>query len=224
MPQQRRFRRLGSATAVSAGAAALVFLGAPAASAQAAAPRECAKGTDPASTLENWKCQWDNWTDGLKPKPSPTPTPKPSKPTTKPKPPAAKPKPKPTKDRPAAPPRTTVSVPGGAAGAGGGVTELSRPGAQPYSPGAPSAGSLALPTPQVAGAPGAAATTANQTAAPQMRLVSPVAAAEPQRRGMLLWVAAAAAAAGAAAALQISVVSRGFARRSHGRTRSWSRR
>ncbi|MFC0041062.1 hypothetical protein [Actinomadura rayongensis] len=199
MPQRPRFRRLGSAAAISAGAAALVLAGAPAASAQtAAAPRRCVKGTDPASTLENWKCQWEKWRDGLPkptaPKPSKKPARKPAakKPVAKHKPkPKAAPKPKPKK-----------------APSGGGVTALSDP--VPYGTDAPV---TTPPVPQVANRPTDAVTTSAGTAvAPQTRLVSPVAAAEPQE-GRMLWVAAAAGAAGAVGTLQLTVAGRAVSRR-----------
>src|SRR5688500_10469567 len=80
--RRQRFRRFGSTTtAVSAGAMVLVFLGAPAAYAgTAAAPKPCKKGTDPQSTLENWKCQLGNLRESLTPKkPQTTPKPTPSK-------------------------------------------------------------------------------------------------------------------------------------------------
>ncbi|MBW8483365.1 hypothetical protein [Actinomadura parmotrematis] len=217
MPQQRRrFRRFGTtATAVSAGTLALVFLGAPPVyAASAAAPKTCAKGTDPATTIENWKCQWNNWQDSVKPKPTPTPTPKPAPSKT------AKPvktvKPKPVKRT--APKGgsggTRVSVPSGASLSSGATAQSVSGGLSPYVANPQTAPQLpgVLPAPQVAAGPGSAQqTTALLAAAPQTRLMSPVSATERQNR-QTLWVAAASAAAGAAAALNLSVLGRRLGR------------
>ncbi|MGI5169434.1 hypothetical protein ACQEU3_34305 [Spirillospora sp. CA-253888] len=214
MPQQRRFRRLGSAsTAVSAGALVLVFLGAPAAYAQsAAAPQKCKKGVDPATTIDNWKCQLGNWRDSLTPKP--TPTPKPTKPTPKPskKPPLDKGsggkerKSGGGKKGGGAP---SVSAPTGSLPSGGGATTMNRPeGLQPYAPnGGQNGANLPglLPTPQVAADPSAYQAPAGT--APQTRLISPVAATE-HDQNQILWVAAASGAAGAVLALNLSVLGR----------------
>ncbi|WP_155884900.1 hypothetical protein [Actinomadura flavalba] len=211
MPQQRRFRRLGTATAVPAGVVALVFLGAP--SAQAAAPAECKKGTDPASTIDNWKCQWKNFEEGLKPKPSPTPKPPVKKPVAKPAKPPKKAPAKAPKSRPVAKPKApSAQVPTGTIPApqpppSGGVTTMSRTVAQPYTP---TPGTGILPAPQVATDPN---TLPDATATvPQTRLISQVAAAEPAN-GEMLWVATAAAAAGAVGALQLMVIGRATRRR-----------
>ncbi|GAA1591361.1 hypothetical protein GCM10009678_87000 [Actinomadura kijaniata] len=205
MPQQRRFRRLGSATAVSAGTLALVFLGAPAAHAGTAGTTQCKKGTDPASTIENWKCQWKNWQDSLKPKPKPTP-----KPTPKPKP-STKPPAKVDKDKSRPKPRDgapKVRVPQGNPSAPGGAAPMNQPeGLRPYKPGdAPAPANLpgVLPTPQVAD-PGAF--PAPSGAVPQTRLISPVAAADHDSTEMV-WVAAAAGAAGAMLGVNLSAVGR----------------
>ncbi|WP_030167747.1 hypothetical protein [Spirillospora albida] len=216
MPQQhasgsagRRLVRLGSAgTAVSAGALVLLIAGAPAAD----AAQECKKGTDPASTLENWKCQLDNIRKELEPKPAPTPTPKPNPGPTKPAddgesrtdPVKEKPKPKPK------------PVTGGGSGGGGALPPASGPsamsgpeGLRPYSGATPStAPGLpgVLPTPEVAG-PNAAPASGGGAVVPQTRLIAPVAATR-HENGEMLWVAAAAAAAGAVGALHLSVLGR----------------
>jgi hypothetical protein len=202
MPQQqRRGKRLGSATAVSvgvsAGALVLVALSAPPASAApAAAP--CPEGTDPASTIENWKCQLDNIREGLEPKePVTSPTPKPSQTSAPPK-----KEPRPAPKAPARKPRTPSGDGGGPAGqAPPGVSPQTAPGGlRPYSPGsAPDLPGL-LPAPRVAGGP--------DTTMPQTRLTAPVAASERQSAQATLWVAAAAGAAGAVGAVNISVLGR----------------
>ncbi|MEW2360107.1 hypothetical protein [Spirillospora sp. NPDC029432] len=104
MPQQR-LKRLGSATAVSAGGAlVLVALSAPPAAAAGRAAAPCPKGTDPASTIDNWKCQLDNIREGLEPKKPATPAPSPTK-TAKPPKKETGSKPAPSKRRPKAPER-----------------------------------------------------------------------------------------------------------------------
>ncbi|MFG2001316.1 hypothetical protein ACGFNU_19425 [Spirillospora sp. NPDC048911] len=209
--RRRRFRRFGSATtAVSAGALVLVFLGAPAAYAgTATASKPCKKGTDPQSTLENWKCQLGNLRESLTPKkPQTTPKPTPSK-----KPPLKKSSSgKSTKSSKGS---QAPSKSGGSGGVqpqqGSGPVTLSRPGSvRPYSPSVPTA-SLpgVLPTPEVAADPRA---YLQQPGTPQTRLISPVAASGRQD-DEVMWVAAAAAAAGAVGALNLSVLGRRLRRR-----------
>ncbi|MFI0353659.1 hypothetical protein [Actinomadura sp. 9N407] len=211
MPQQqRRMRRFGSATGVSvgvsAGALVLVALSAPPAAAATAA-KPCPEGTDPASTIDNWKCQLDNIREDLEPKPTPSPTP--TRPVVK------KPPKKETGSTPKAPARKpkAPSRDGGANGPGGqlppsAVAPQSAPGGlKPYSPGSapdlPGVPGL-LPAPEVAGSPAAYDGTM-----PQTRLTTPVAASERQDApAITLWVAAAAGAAGAVGAVNISVLGR----------------
>ncbi|MFC5187384.1 hypothetical protein [Actinomadura harenae] len=230
MPQQRRLRRIGSAaTAVSATALVMTVFGSPAAhagtsasaAAAAAAARPCKKGTDPASTLENWKCQLDNLRDRVDHHNTPSPTPTPTK-----------------------KPGTSVKGPGGngagdhdngGGGGGGGKTPKGGDGGggpkvtvptgnapslmndrppQPLTAAAPDGRETnltgLLPTPQVAGPDGAPAAGA---LLPQTHLVSPVAASEPTGGGQMVWVAGSAAVIGAAAALNLSHIARTMRRR-----------
>ncbi|MCP2341481.1 hypothetical protein [Actinomadura rupiterrae] len=222
MPQQRRFVRLGSAaTAVSATALVITAFGAPAASAEAAsasAAKPCKKGTDPKSTVENWKCQLDNLRDRFDHHNTPSPTPTKSH----------------DKDinRPGgdgtggggdkngnggggdkAPnngnggPRTSVP-------SGNGPTLMDNQAPQPFPSGTPNGQQPnvpgLLPAPQVAG-PGAQPVGSQPV--PQTHLVSPVAASERTEGGQMLWVAGAAAVVGAAAALNLSHIGRQIRRR-----------
>ncbi|GAA3978295.1 hypothetical protein GCM10023085_70910 [Actinomadura viridis] len=218
MPQQQRrlaqhgprsrLGRIGAASALSAGALTLMALSAPPAA--AAAPRPCPKGTDPASTIDNWKCQLDNIRDGLEPKdpaPSPAPAPAPTK----------KPPKKTPETSPAKPPRRKADPPSGKdRGAPGRqvapppMSPQSRPySVQPYSTGgAPQLPGL-LPAPQVAGPQGAA----QGGPMPRTRLTAPVAASERQDAPATLWVAAAAGAAGMVGAFNISFLGRDLRRR-----------
>ena len=207
MPQQQRrpgrHRGLLAASMVSTGAIALVVLNAP--PAQAAAPRPCPKGTDPASTIENWKCQLDNIRRNFEPEqPTPTPAPSPTKTAQPPssKPGASKPKPKASKRgsgsarsgsrsaRRAVPQPPPVPVP---------HTAVSRPYPADDAPEIPGA----LPAPEIAADPHTATGPATPT-----RLTAPAAASRRQGSPMTLWVAAAAGAAGAVGALNISVLGR----------------
>ncbi|KAB2348923.1 hypothetical protein [Actinomadura rudentiformis] len=211
---RRRFRRFGSTTtAVSAGALVLVFLGAPAAYAgTAAAPKTCKKGTDPKSTIENWKCQLGNWRESLTPK-KPQTTPKPS--------PSKKPPLKPDSSGKGGKSSKGSGSPGKSGGdsgnsgqgqQGSGPATLSQPGSvRPYTPSANTTPNLpgVLPTPEVAADPRA---YMQQPGTPQTRLISPVAASERQD-GEVMWVAAAAGAAGAVGALNLSVLGRRLRRR-----------
>ncbi|WP_433338394.1 hypothetical protein [Spirillospora sp. CA-294931] len=218
MPSNRHLMRLGTAsTAVSAGALALVFLGAPAANAQAAAaPKPCKKGTDPASTIDNWKCQFDNWRESLNPK----------KPATQ-KPPAKKPPAKNTGGGEAKPAKPAKGkVPSGKSG--GSAPRVSVPsgslapqtapeGLRPYTPDTGAAPRLpgVLPTPEIAADPSAYLPPAGDGTGvrPQTRIMSPVAASEPSGgQTTTLWVAAAAGAAGAVGALNLSVAGRSLRR------------
>ncbi|XVQ07783.1 hypothetical protein ACQP1W_35110 [Spirillospora sp. CA-255316] len=215
MPQQQRRpdrpRRLLAASVVSTGAMALVVLTAPQAAA-AGAPKPCPKGTDPASTIDNWKCQLDNIREGLQPKqPDPTPSPAPS-PTKSRKPPQKKP----GTAKPEAPGRGSGSS--GGHGAGRQAAPPAPPGpvphtgeSRPFTTGdAPEIPGM-LPAPQVATGPQGDAGPATPT-----RLTTPVAASERQSDPTTLWVAAAAGAAGAVGALNLSVLGRTL-RRARGR-------
>ncbi|MEV5831600.1 hypothetical protein AB0L25_39165 [Spirillospora sp. NPDC052242] len=196
----RRLVRAGTASAaVSAGALALLFT-APAAHA-AAAPEVCKEGTDPASTIENWKCRLGNIRESLAPgTPSPSPTPppsssapaKPSEPSEEPEEPAPEPE-----------PERSEAAGGGAGGAPPPVLEApvgdAPPAADVEVPAPEPAGGV-LPAPEIAPEPVAAAR-------PQTRLVAPVAATGEQT-DRAVWVAAAAASAGAVAAVHLSVAGR----------------
>ncbi|MBO2449890.1 hypothetical protein J4573_22500 [Actinomadura barringtoniae] len=214
MPREharRRFRRLGSAsTAVSAGALVLLFMGAPAAYAESSAvEQKCKKGTDPASTIENWKCNLGNLREKLTPKkPAATPKPTPSK-----KPPLKKGSS--SDDGSSKTPKKSSGSSGGGgtgtlpSGGSGGATTLNAPGSvQPYSGKVPTTTPNlpgVLPTPQVAADPSAYQRTSS---APQTRLVSSAEATPPRNDLQIVWVAAAAGAAGAVGALNISVLGR----------------
>ncbi|WP_026413015.1 hypothetical protein [Actinomadura oligospora] len=229
MPQQRRLRRIGSAaTAVSATALVVTVLGSPAAYAgtattTATAARTCKKGTDPKSTLENWKCQLDDLRDRIDHHNTPSPTPTRSK-----------------------PPAKTVKSPGGdgkgdnsgggngerdkapqgngGGGDGGGPrvnvptgngpSLMSDQAPQPFPAAAPNGRQSnltgLLPAPQVAGPDGV---QPGGAPVPQTRLVSPVAASEPTKGGQMIWVAGSAAVIGAAAALNLSHIARQMRRR-----------
>ncbi|TDD59681.1 hypothetical protein [Actinomadura rubrisoli] len=210
MPQ--RLRRLGSASAaVSAGALVLV-LGAPSADA-AASGRPCKKGTDPASTIENWKCNLGNLRDAINPpkSPAPKPAPKPAKHTKK-----TSPKKNAGGGKSTSPSRGSRApsgTPGGGGGSGGApATMTGAGGLQPYKGTAPSGLPGVLPSPEVAADPNGYLPQSGTAPVPQTRLISPVAASQHQG-GQTAWVAAAAGAAGAVAALNISVVGRGLRRR-----------
>ncbi|TMQ81479.1 hypothetical protein ETD83_41440, partial [Actinomadura soli] len=60
-----RLRRLGSASAAITAGALVLLLPAPAA--DAATTDTCKKGTDPASTIENWTCNLGNLREALLP-------------------------------------------------------------------------------------------------------------------------------------------------------------
>ncbi|MWA00448.1 hypothetical protein F8568_008680 [Actinomadura sp. LD22] len=219
MPQ--RLRRLGTASAaVSAGALVLVL----AAPAGEAAAETCKKGTDPASTIENWKCNLGNLRKALTPTPTPTPKPTPTEQTKKP---AAPKAPKKTK-APARSGRSSGSGGSGGSGsapsggAGGGASAMTGgEGLKPYDGKAPLPSSGlpgVLPTPEIAADPNAYRAAPGTAAMPQTRLISPVASSE--RDGdQMLWVAAAAGAAGAVAALNISVAGRSLRRSAAARRR-----
>ncbi|MEV5574386.1 hypothetical protein AB0L06_30500 [Spirillospora sp. NPDC052269] len=221
MPQQRRLRRIGSAaTAVSATALVMTVLGSPAAyagTAAASAAKPCVKGTDPKSTLENWKCQLDHLRDRVDHHNTPSPTPTKSK----------------TPDK-------AVNGPGGdgtgdhsGGGNGGGKTPQGNGGGpkvnvptgsgpslmsdqapQPFPETAPNGRQTnlpgLLPAPQVAGPDGA---LPGGAPLPQTHLVSPVAASEQTEGGQMIWVAGSAAVIGAAAALNLSHIARQMRRR-----------
>ncbi|MEV4258596.1 hypothetical protein AB0J52_36025, partial [Spirillospora sp. NPDC049652] len=216
MPQQRRLRRIGSAaTAVSATALVMTVLGAPAAFAgttAASAAKPCKKGTDPATTLDNWKCQLDNLRDRVDhhntPSPSPTKTKAPAKPGKK-----------PAGDgsgdhgggkggggggKGGGAPGNTGGGPRVSVPSGSGPSVMSDQAPQPFATAAPTGSQSNLPgllPPQVAGPdtvqPGAAPV-------PQTRLVAPVAASERTEGDRMLWVAGSAAVVGAGAARNIS--------------------
>ncbi|TDD35403.1 hypothetical protein E1287_14075 [Actinomadura sp. KC06] len=200
-----RLRRLGSASAaVTAGALVLLL---PAPAADAAAAETCKKGTDPASTIENWTCNLGNLREALLPtSPSPKPEPTPPKAPEKP----AKPAPG-SGNKGAEPPE---KAPGKAPSAPGGEVSFGPSGSReftPYAGGPPPESSLppgTLPAPELATAPNGHGTDAQ----PQTRLVSPVAASG-NDSGQMLWVAAAAGAAGAVAALNLNVAARALRRR-----------
>ncbi|GAA4156254.1 hypothetical protein [Actinomadura keratinilytica] len=216
MHRQRRLARIG---AVSAGTAALVLLGGAQAvhAHAAAAPAPCPKGTDPASTLDNWKCQLDNLRESLTPKQptaSPAPSPAPSKAKPAPK---ATPTPKPSGSGGSGGGKRTASRPGtaggsrsGGTGAGTGTRSVPAPltapgGVRPYSPSTTADLPGLLPSPQVADA-------ASGVVVPNTRLVSPAAASARDEGATMEWLAAASGAAGAAAALNVSVLARRFRR------------
>ncbi|MFC4909424.1 hypothetical protein [Actinomadura gamaensis] len=226
MPQQQRFLRLGSAaTAVSATALVMAAFGAPAASAETAgatSAKPCKKGTDPKSTIDNWKCQLDNLRDHFDHHNTPSPTPTKSH----------------DKDGDApggdgngsgggkkddggggkAPkgggngngggPRTSVPT-------GNGPTLMDDQAPRPFSSSTPTGQQQnftgLLPAPQVAGPNGVP--QAGGQPVPQTHLVSPVAASERTGDGQMLWVAGAAAVVGAAAALNLSHIGRQIRRR-----------
>lgn len=211
--RRQRFRRLGSTTAVSAGALTLVFFGAPPAYAGTAAPQPCAKGVDPATTIENWKCQLGNLRESVMPSKTPAPSPSPSKK------PALKPstsgKSGKTSSGSAPKSRSTGGGGGGQTSSGNGPSALSRPGSvQPYTDVPSAAPNLpgVLPTPEIAADPRAYLQRPAGGATPQTRLISPVASSE-RDDAQMAWVAAAAAAAGAVGALNLSVLGRGIRRR-----------
>lgn len=213
MPQ--RLRRVGTASAaVSAGVLVLV-LATPAQA--AAAPRECPKGVDPESTIENWKCNLANLGDALAPKtPTPTPTPKPTR-SKAPK--ASSPSKKAVKQtskaRAAKPrKRSSPSRRGPVAGAPPAPSTMTDPGSVRRPQDAPPSGSDlpdVLP-PDIAVDPAADRNAGGTAALPQTRLVSP-AAASPQSEIPLLLVAAAAGAAGAVGGLNVNVAARALRRR-----------
>ncbi|QKG19449.1 hypothetical protein [Actinomadura verrucosospora] len=215
MPQ--RLRRLGTASAAVSAGALVLLLAAPASE---AAADTCKKGTDPASTIENWKCNLGNLRKSLTPTPTPTPKPTPTEQTRKPAAPKA-PAPKKTK----APARGSGGS-GGAgslpSGAGGGPTAMTGgAGLKPYDGKAPAPSSGlpgVLPTPEIAADPNAYRTLPGAATVPQTRLISPVASSR-HESGQMLWVAAAAGAAGAVAALNISVAGRSLRRSAAARRR-----
>ncbi|MFI0368626.1 hypothetical protein ACH35V_12145 [Actinomadura sp. 1N219] len=203
-----RLRRLGSASAaVTAGALVLLL---PAPAADAAAADTCKKGTDPASTIENWTCNLGNLREALLPT-SPAPKPEPTPPKTPDKP--DKPAPGSGNKGAKAPekaPREAPAAPGGQVSFGpSGSREFT-----PYAGGPPPESSLppgTLPAPELATAPDAHGPPGT-AAGPQTRLVSPVAASGSDS-GQMLWVAAAAGAAGAVAALNLNIAARALRRR-----------
>jgi hypothetical protein len=207
MPQ--RLRRLGSASAAVSAGALVLLLAAPAG--EAAAAETCKKGTDPASTIENWKCNLGNLRKALTPTPTPTPTPS-AKPST--------PAKKPSAPKSTAPKKTKAPARGSGGGhsappvqgtSGGAPTTMTGgAGLKPYDGKAPSIGADlpgVLPTPEIAADPNAYRTAAGTAAVPQTRLISAVASSD-DGDGQMLWVAAAAGVAGAVAALNISVAGR----------------
>jgi hypothetical protein len=198
MRHQGRFRRFGQVTTVvSATTIALVVLGGPSAYAEG----QCKKGTDPKTTLENWKCQWDGLWKPKKPATPPKKPATPAKPNKPNKP--AKPKAKALKAPPAR--RGGASTPAIPQVPAGSTSTASRPGGlQPYNPNsAPELPGL-LPAPQVAGD----ATAYDRSAPlPETHLISPVAATQPAGKQML-WVAIAAATAGAVGTMNLTVLSR----------------
>ncbi|GGV35350.1 hypothetical protein GCM10010182_69230 [Actinomadura cremea] len=227
----RRLARAGTASAaVSAGALTLLFT-APAVHAAGAA-EVCEKGTDPASTIENWKCELGNIREALTSgEPSPGPSAPPSSAPAKPSEPADEPE----KPAPAPEPERSGTEEGGGGGgsdggsdgAGGapppepegltGEAPAALTGAE--APAVPEPPGDVLPSPEVAPEPVAAPE-------PQTRLVAPVSATG-ERTDRAVWVAAAAASAGAVAALHLSVagrVMRGRHAPAAARTRARTRR
>ncbi|MFD0690401.1 hypothetical protein [Actinomadura fibrosa] len=210
MPQQ--LLRLGSASAAVSAGALVLLLAAPAADA-AASERPCAKGTDPASTIENWKCNLGNLREALTPKtPTPSPSTKPTKQTK-----AAPKKSSPSKAA-KAPAKTSAGsrapsgTPSGGGAGGAPSTMTGGQGLKPYKGTSPSGLTGVLPTPEIATDPNGYLAAGT----PQTRLISPVAASQRQDDQMA-WVAAAAGAAGAVAALNLSVAGRSLRRRAGGR-------
>ncbi|MGP4028616.1 hypothetical protein [Actinomadura sp. 3N407] len=212
MPQ--RLRRVGTASAAVSAGALVLLLSAPAAE---AAPAEvCKKGVDPETTIEDWKCNLGNIREALTPK-TPTPTPKPTQSkTVQKKTTPSKSSGNRTSTAPAKKTRKPSSAPGGGAAAPP-ATMTDSQGLRPYTdkppstaPGLPGV----LPTPEIAADPNAYRNLpAGTVAMPQTRLVSPVAASQPDDSRHLLLVAAAAGAAGAAGALNLSVAGRTLRRR-----------
>ncbi|MFC4049604.1 hypothetical protein ACFOY4_07920 [Actinomadura syzygii] len=204
MPQ--RLVRLGSASAaVSAGAIVLVISAGPA---DAAAAEICKKGTDPASTIENWKCNLGNLREAILPKSPAAPTPAPTKP--------AGPAPQKTsKTTPHKLPARTPPRRAAPRGAPAPSTMTDARGLRPYGGAAPPSRSLVPPgvPPGVLPSPEVADPDVYQTSGtPRTRLISPVAATEGDT-ARTPWVAAAAGAAGAVAALHLSVAGRTLRRR-----------
>jgi hypothetical protein len=211
MPQ--RLRRLGTASAAVSAGALVLLLAAPAS--EAAAADTCKKGTDPASTIENWKCNLGNLRKSLTPTPTPTPTPtEQTKKKVAPKTSAPK-----TSKAPARGSGGAASTPSGQ-GAGSGPSAMTGgAGLKPYDDKAPSLTSGlpgVLPTPEIAADPNAYQGTPG--AVPQTRLIAPVASSQ-HENDQMLWVAAAAGAAGAVAALNISVAGRSLRRSAAARRR-----
>ncbi|MFI0408523.1 hypothetical protein [Actinomadura sp. 3N508] len=218
-----RLRRLGSASAAVTAGALVLLLPASAADASGRAgtgtAETCKKGTDPASTIENWACNLGNLREAILPS-SPDPKPEPAPPKTPDKP-AEPAKPAPGSggkgaEPPAKAPRKAPSAPGGEVPFGpfGPSGPSGSAGFAPYAAGPPSDPALppgALPVPELATGPGAQAPRVT-AAQPQTRLVSPVAASGDDS-GQMLWVAAAAGAAGAVAALNLNVAARTLRRR-----------
>lgn len=201
MPQQRRFRRLGSTSAaVSLGALTLVITGAGPAGADTT--KGCARGADPITTLKNVPCRLENITgdtleitgditSGITDDDS---DPQPAGPQKKPTRPQAAPRgstpPKPVTRR-----ETPFTVTG--------VRTIRLPRPDGALPASQAGVSRLLPQPHVAAAP----PSAGPQPAAANRLVAPMSATDPQQT-RLLAVAAAAGLAGAMGALNLSVAGR----------------
>lgn len=198
-------RRIGRTSALaSAGALSLVLLSAP----PAYAEKKCADGTDPATTIDNWKCQLDNLRERLE-QPTPTPAPDPGEDRSDEpaKDPVKKPVKKPVAKRPKAPAVTRPAPV--AAPSGDDVPAPQSAANRPYDAAVPDVTGL-LPDPQVAALP-----PASGAPLPQARLVAQV-GETPGQPGTVPLVAAAAGLAGAAAALNLSVAGRRRAARRTG--------
>lgn len=222
MPQQRRLRRIGSAaTAVSATALVITVLGAPAAYAgtvTASSAKPCPKGTDPASTVNNWKCQLDNLRDRFDhhntPSPTPTKTKAPSKSVKAPGGDGTNDGSGGGNNSGKTPKGTTGGGPKANVPSGNGPSLMNDQALEPFPSSAPDGRQSdlpgVLPAPQVAGPNGA---RPGGTPVPQTHLVSPVAASERTGGGQMVWVAGSAAVIGAAAALNINHIGRQMRRR-----------
>jgi hypothetical protein len=202
MPQQRRFKRLGSTSAaVSLGALTLVVTGA--GPAGAGTTKECAQGDDPVTALKTVPCRLETITGGItvkitggtgghgtEPQPAGDP-PNPPEQATEPRPapPRAPTSPKHTARDTT--PFTVSGIPG---------IRMPRPDGAPV-PAPASEADIAriLPRPHVATPPPAVAQPV-----PADRLVTPMAATDRQDAHMM-WVALAAGLAGAVGALNLSI-------------------
>jgi len=208
MREQRRFRRLGFASAaISAGAFALVV--GVASPADASTSANCVPGHDAASALKYLQCLANNIQNGVNKFLHPT-TAAPTK-TSTPKATAKKTPAGVKHSKAAAPVRKANSAPARVTLPSGGTQPLAAPGqVVPVAGQPPQVGGFVPQLPQVAGSGAQAATE-------ETHLIAPVAATTadaPARIGEPVPVAAAAGLAGIVAALNISIATRRLRRRS----------